>query len=70
MNVFRGVTLPDSVIDIYQEGEIINLSGYASTSKKYNTALEFAFNKNKPDDKKSVVFNIDLQDGTLVGFCF
>ena len=53
--LFRGVKLAHSEAQFYEEGSTIHLLGYISTSKKLNTALEFAFNDLKTD-RVPVVF--------------
>lgn len=69
--VYRGLSLDDSELNLYRQmlGQPINLSGYSSTSKKRSMAVYFAM-KNKDPNRSSVLFEIDLCEGTLSGYCF
>lgn len=57
-------------------GELINLAGYASTSRNKDQSLRFAFRNQDPaaanfnPERKSVLFHLDLSDGTVAGYCF
>lgn len=48
--VYRGLSLSPEELAIYKEGDIINLSGYASTSKNRDQSMIFAM---KNQDKKA-----------------
>lgn len=69
--VFRGLSLDEYELNLYRkmQGKVVNLQGYASTSKSRRVALDFAFG-NKDPTRKSVLFEIDLTDGTISGYCF
>ena len=67
--VFRGLTLTPADIRQYKEDTVINLAGYASTSKNINESLNFAFWGNDPA-RKAVLFHIDLHDDNMNGFAF
>ena len=69
--VYRGLSLDEQELSLYRSmvGQDINLQGYASTSKSRRVALDFAFGNRDPE-RKSVLFEIDLTDGTISGYCF
>ena len=46
--------------DSYKAGETVNLLGYTSTSKRFGSALKFAY-KDLQDDQIPVVFEIIFQ---------
>ena len=45
VKLFRGLKMVPEEADSYQVGETVHLTGYTSTSKIYETALEFAFDE-------------------------
>ena len=61
--LFRGVKLTHVEAESYEEGSTVNLLGYVSTSKSYDTALQFAFNDLKTD-RTPVVFQILFRGST------
>jgi len=68
--VYRGLSLSQEQLDFYQVGDTINLTGYASTSKQEEQSLKFAFREGMDPSRRSVMFYIDLTDGTVSGYCF
>ena len=68
--VYRGLDLSDQDVRSYKLNDVINLSGYASTSKQKEQSMKFAFREGRNPNNKSVLFHIDLTDGTVGGFCF
>lgn len=52
------------------------MAGYASTSKNKDQSMIFALKNQDPKayqynpSRKSVLFHVDLSDGTVAGFCF
>ena len=61
-NLFRGLKLKLTLVDIYIPGMKINLQGYTSTSKRLGCALDFALEGLK-DDQVAVVFVIIFKGG-------
>ena len=69
--MYRGLSLDANELNLYKkmQHQLINLQGYASTTKTRGVALNFAF-WNKDPERTPVIFEIDLTDGTLSGYCF
>ena len=59
-NLYRGVKLSAAEVDQYQEGAMINLLGYTSTSQDFSTAARFAF-KHLKEEQIPVVFDITFK---------
>ena len=55
--LFRGIKLNNNEVDDYWPGTKIHLQGFTSTSKRFGSALKFAF-KSLSDDQVPVVFEI------------
>ncbi len=48
-NLYRGLKIPTKEIDNYKAGQIINLTGYTSSSKDQQVALRFAMSNVQED---------------------
>ena len=59
-NVQKCVKMHKNAADSYKAGETVNLLGYTSTSKRFGSALKFAY-KDLHDDQIPVVFEIIFQ---------
>lgn len=74
--VYRGLSLTPPELKMFMVGQKINLAGYVSTSRQKDQSLIFAFKNQDPTayqfnlHKKSVLFHVDLTDGTISGYCF
>ena len=60
VRLFRGVKMHQLEADQYEADQLINLTGYTSTSKLFSKACKFALFDVKPD-QVSVVFEILFQ---------
>lgn len=72
--VYRGLTLSPAELQVFEKlavnDDLINWSGYNSTSTQRDVAIGFAFPKKLDTERKNVLFEIDLGEGTTLGYCF
>ena len=59
-NLYRGLKLASAELDNYKEGNLINLTGFTSSSMDKNVAIKFAI-ENEVDDQTAVVFHIKFK---------
>jgi hypothetical protein len=62
--VYRGLSLPQSVINEWVKSKLISLDGYSSTSMDEKIAYSFANSADSEGDKQKVLLKISIKNET------